>query len=204
MVKTATRAGGGKTARGNALGREVRRLREAAGLSQEAIAAATGTTRAYVSQVEVGHESFKVGSEFARKLSAALRVPLGHWADLTVDGGLVDELSGLPAIGGGVWRFGPWPPGTFAVMVSGGEMGGVGICDGDVLAVEPAAAGQPGEVVIVEVGKERWVRGVAKDGKFCQCHGVGANFEWHPPKGKTATVIGVVRQVIGGARKVPI
>lgn len=73
------------------LGVEIRRLRKAAGLSQAVLAATCGKSPGYITQLETGESRFRAASDFAAKLSAALGVPLSHWAPFTSDGHLFEQ-----------------------------------------------------------------------------------------------------------------
>jgi transcriptional regulator with XRE-family HTH domain len=62
-----------------ALGRRVRRLRVAAGMSQQALADASGVARNYISQIENGHRNISLAiivhvvSALDRRLTISLR-----------------------------------------------------------------------------------------------------------------------------------
>ncbi len=85
------------------MGGEVRRLRAEKGLSLAALGSVCGVTRGYIHQVEKNLTTFRAASDFANKLSAALGVPLSHWAPFTSDGHLLAnsppaENSQLPTL----------------------------------------------------------------------------------------------------------
>lgn len=72
-------------------------MRKLKGLRQAELAKNSGVSRQYISRVEEGLDVFKFGSEFARRLSEALGVPLSHWIRFTPDGPEFQELLGLSA-----------------------------------------------------------------------------------------------------------
>jgi len=135
------------------LAAELKRLRLAAGLTQDALAEIVGRKKSYISQLETGIDRFRSASDFAAKLSAALNVPLSHWAPFTSDGHLLAEAKtavvkpDLGYVGAGPGHDEPGEAGATIEVpaefdradavyrVRGTSMAGEGIQDGDCIAV---------------------------------------------------------------------
>jgi SOS-response transcriptional repressor LexA len=185
-------------------------------MGQAKLARAVGVDPSAISQVERGKRN-TLSADVVAKIESVLGVPDGslvkhlpkkHPAHLAAGSAIPDM--GLvwgspprdvpePMPGKVYYLTGRFPPGTFALKVSGHSVERYGVHDGDIIAIQPSGEPQDGMLVVARQGNAYTLKGYHGD----KLYSFGRNDEM--PKeldvGEPLQVVGVMIGVIEGERR---